>query len=53
MGREVFVELILTLLQQPQTAPKERRYPIFVALERGLNMSRLANIQPTAIESQI
>ena len=35
------------------TAPKERRTPIFVALERGLNASQRANIQPTAIESQI
>ncbi len=42
-----------TLLQQPKTAPKERKYHIFVALERGLNVSRLANIQPTVIESQI
>ena len=33
-------------------APQERRYPIFVTLERGLNVSFLANIQPTVIESQ-
>ena len=33
--------------------PKEYQYPIFVALERGLNVSGIANIQPTAIESQI
>ena len=38
---------------QPKTAPPERKYPIFVALERGLNVSIQANIQPTAIESQI
>ena len=31
--------LILILLLQPKTAPKENRYPIFVALERGLNES--------------
>ena len=36
-----------------KTAPEERRHPIFVALERGLNVSLLANIQPTGIESQI
>ena len=35
------------------TAPQERRYPIFVALERGLDVSMEANIQPTVIESQI
>ena len=34
-------------------APKESRSPIFVALERGLNVSMEANIQPTVIESQI
>ena len=33
--------------------PEEKQYPIFVALERGLNVSRIANIHPTAIESQI
>ena len=44
---------ILISLQQPKTAPKERRHPILVALERGLNVSHSANIQPTAIESQI
>ena len=31
--------LILILLLQPKTAPKENRNPIFVALERGLNES--------------
>ena len=41
------------LLQQPKTAPKERRGPISVALERGLNASHYASIQPTVIESQI
>ena len=46
-------KLILILLLQPKTAPEERRYPIFVALERGLNESVSANIQPTVIESQI
>ena len=30
------------------TAPKESRYPIFVALERGLNVSAEANIQPAS-----
>ena len=40
-------------LQQPKTAHQERRYPIFVALERGLNVSLRANIQPAGIESQI
>ena len=35
------------------TAPEEKRSPIFVALERGLNVSMEANIQPTVIESQI
>ena len=34
-------------------APEERRHPIFVALERGLDVSMEANIQPTEIESQI
>ena len=29
----------LILLQQPKSASKERRYPIFVTLERGLNAS--------------
>ena len=43
----------LISLQQPKTAPGESRYPIFVALERGLNVSHLANIQPAVIESQI
>ena len=38
---------------QPKTAPEERRYSIFVALERGLNVSQRANIQPAGIESQI
>ena len=38
---------------QPKTAQEERRYCIFVALERGLNASRPASIQPTVIESQI
>ena len=33
--------------------PEENQYPIFVALERGLNMSGIANIQPTVIELQI
>ena len=40
-------------LLQPKTAPEEGRYPIFVALERGLNVSLEANIQPAGIESQI
>ena len=44
---------VMNFLQQPKTAPKERRYPIFVALERGLNVSMKANIQPAVIESQI
>ena len=33
--------------------PKKEEPPIFVALERGLNASLEANIQTTAIESQI
>ena len=41
------------LLQQPKSASNDRRYPIFVALERGLNVSMKANIQPAVIESQI
>ena len=45
--------LILILLLQPKTAPEESRFPIFVALERGLNVSLKANIQPAGIESQI
>ena len=43
----------IILLQQPKTAPKERRGPISVGLERGLNASHYASIQPTVIESQI
>ena len=43
----------LILLQQPKSAPKERREPISAALERGLNASQKANIQPAVIESQI
>ena len=39
---------IQTLLQQPQSAPKERGYLISVALERGLNASGQANIQPAS-----
>ena len=38
---------------QPKTAPSDRRYPIFVALERGMNVSLSANIHPAVIESQI
>ena len=34
-----FSKQFLSLHRQPKTAPKERRYPIFVALERGLNVS--------------
>ena len=30
---------ILIFLRSPKTAPKEREYPISVALERGLNVS--------------
>ena len=42
------VTKILYLLQLPKTASQERRYPIFVALERGLNASAEANIQPAS-----
>lgn len=34
-------------------APQERRYPMFVPLERELNVSLLVNIQSTVRESQI
>ena len=39
--------------QEIKTALQEKRHPIFVALERGLNVNPEANIQPAAIESQI
>ena len=48
-----FYGYYIILLQQPKTAPKERRGPISVGLERGLNASHYASIQPTVIESQI
>ena len=48
-----YLKYYIILLQQPKTAPKERRGPISVALERGLNASHYASIQPTVIESQI
>ena len=35
-------------ISSQNTAPKESRYPIFVALERGLNASAEANIQPAS-----
>ena len=35
-------------LPQPKSAPKERSHPISVALERGLNASSEANIQPAS-----
>ena len=38
---------------KPKTVPEERSRPISVVLERGLNVSRQANIQPIVIESQI
>ena len=37
---QILQHKFLILLQQPKSASKERRYPIFVALERGLNASR-------------
>ncbi len=50
---QIIQQKTLILLLAPKIASKERREPIFVALERGLNVSRYANIQPTVIESQI
>ena len=44
---------LFTIIKQPKSAPKDNRQPIFVALERGLNASQKANIQPAVIESQI
>jgi hypothetical protein len=38
---------------QPKNSSRERRHPIFVALDQGLNVSVEANIQPEVIESQI
>ena len=34
--------------QEIKTALQEKRHPIFVALERGLNASAKANIQPAS-----
>ena len=41
------------MASKKETLPERKRYPIFVALERGLNVSIEANIQLTVIESQI
>ena len=38
---------------QPKNSSRERRHPIFVVLDQGLNVSVEANIQPEVIESQI
>ena len=37
---EIEEDLNNNFISSQKTAPKESRYPIFVALERGLNMSR-------------
>ena len=40
-------------MSSQKTASKEKTYLISVALERGLDVSMKASIQPAVIESQI
>ena len=49
----IFVTLDSNFIPNKKQLPKKEEPPIFVALERGLNASLEANIQPTVIESQI
>ena len=51
---QIYTTPILIRTKSAKDSPiREKNHPIFVALERGLDMSVEANIQPTVIESQI